>query len=276
MARAHEARVEDVREPLTLAIVSSNGKQAMLEHARALKARGVPTLIDPSHALPILDRRRAPRADPRRGGLRRQRLRVGAHARAHRRRASGRSRRGLRGRDHHQGRAGLDDPRRRARDRDPAGARGASRRPDRLRRRLPRRPAARARARPAAGDRRPARQPARRATRSRSREPRTPASNCRSCAPASSASSACAALMDERRATRARASATCSPSRARARSRFPGSALHNLRGLELPPEVVAVAGRASRSWAAPSCSPGPASSPSATSRRPSRSSSWRW
>ena len=26
----------------------------MVEHARALKARGVPTLIDPSHALPIL------------------------------------------------------------------------------------------------------------------------------------------------------------------------------------------------------------------------------
>ena len=54
IARAHEARVEDVREPLSLAIVSSNGKQAMVEHARALKARGVPTLIDPSHALPIL------------------------------------------------------------------------------------------------------------------------------------------------------------------------------------------------------------------------------
>ena len=54
IARAHEARVEDVREPLALAIVSSNGRQAMVEHARALKARGVPTLIDPSHALPIL------------------------------------------------------------------------------------------------------------------------------------------------------------------------------------------------------------------------------
>jgi adenosine kinase len=54
IARAHEARVEDVREPLTLGIVSSNGRQAMVEHARALKARGVPTFIDPSHALPIL------------------------------------------------------------------------------------------------------------------------------------------------------------------------------------------------------------------------------
>jgi adenosine kinase len=28
----------------------------MLEHARALKQRGVPTFIDPSHGLPILDR----------------------------------------------------------------------------------------------------------------------------------------------------------------------------------------------------------------------------
>lgn len=54
MARAHEARVEDVREPIELAIVSATGKRAMLEHPRALKQRGVPTWIDPSHGLPIL------------------------------------------------------------------------------------------------------------------------------------------------------------------------------------------------------------------------------
>jgi adenosine kinase len=54
MARAHEARVEAVSSPLELAIVSANGKRAMLEHARALKRRGVPTYIDPSHGLPIL------------------------------------------------------------------------------------------------------------------------------------------------------------------------------------------------------------------------------
>ena len=54
MARAHEARVENVTAPLELAIVSANGKRAMLEHARALKRRGVPTYIDPSHGLPIL------------------------------------------------------------------------------------------------------------------------------------------------------------------------------------------------------------------------------
>jgi adenosine kinase len=56
MARSYEARVEDVRDPLELAIVSSNGRRAMVEHARALKRRGVPTWIDPSHGLPILER----------------------------------------------------------------------------------------------------------------------------------------------------------------------------------------------------------------------------
>ena len=54
LARAHEARVESVSTPVELAIVSANGKRAMLEHARALKRRGVPTYIDPSHGLPIL------------------------------------------------------------------------------------------------------------------------------------------------------------------------------------------------------------------------------
>jgi adenosine kinase len=43
-----------VREPIELAIVSATGKRAMLEHPRALKQRGVPTWIDPSHGLPIL------------------------------------------------------------------------------------------------------------------------------------------------------------------------------------------------------------------------------
>jgi adenosine kinase len=57
MARAHEARVADIDEPIEIAIVSSDGKQAMVEHARELKRRGVPTYVDPSHGLPILDKR---------------------------------------------------------------------------------------------------------------------------------------------------------------------------------------------------------------------------
>jgi len=56
MARAHEARVDDVAEDPALAIVTANGKQAMIEHARKLKSRGVPTYVDPSHGLPIIDR----------------------------------------------------------------------------------------------------------------------------------------------------------------------------------------------------------------------------
>jgi len=56
MARAHEARVEDVEEEASFAIVTANGKRAMIEHARELKARGVSTYVDPSHGLPILDR----------------------------------------------------------------------------------------------------------------------------------------------------------------------------------------------------------------------------
>jgi adenosine kinase len=56
MARAHEARVDDVAEDPAFAIVTANGKQAMIEHARKLKARGIPTYVDPSHGLPIIDR----------------------------------------------------------------------------------------------------------------------------------------------------------------------------------------------------------------------------
>ncbi|MBW2269889.1 MAG: carbohydrate kinase family protein [Deltaproteobacteria bacterium] len=55
MARSHEARLADVDESFALGIVSADGKQAMLDHARELKGRGVPTFIDPSHGLPMLE-----------------------------------------------------------------------------------------------------------------------------------------------------------------------------------------------------------------------------
>ncbi len=51
MERASELRVEDVAEPVKLAIVSPNAKQAMLQVARDLKQRGVPTVIDPGQQL---------------------------------------------------------------------------------------------------------------------------------------------------------------------------------------------------------------------------------
>jgi adenosine kinase len=56
MDRAHEAGLERVRDPIDLAIVSPNGKRAMQEHARALKERGIPTVIDPGQGLPLFER----------------------------------------------------------------------------------------------------------------------------------------------------------------------------------------------------------------------------
>ncbi len=56
MERAHEAPLPPPETPLRLAIVSSDSRRAMLERARELKRRRVPTFVDPSHALPILDR----------------------------------------------------------------------------------------------------------------------------------------------------------------------------------------------------------------------------
>ena len=56
MERSHEVRVEEVGAPYAAGIVSPNGKRAMVEHARALKARGVPTVVDPGQGLPILER----------------------------------------------------------------------------------------------------------------------------------------------------------------------------------------------------------------------------
>ena len=60
MDRAHEARIADVVAPFDAAIVSPNGRQAMLDYARDLKARGsssraVPFIFDPGQGLPILD-----------------------------------------------------------------------------------------------------------------------------------------------------------------------------------------------------------------------------
>jgi len=57
MDRAHEARIADVRVPFDAAIVSPNGRQAMLDYCRDLKARGTRFIFDPGQGLPILDER---------------------------------------------------------------------------------------------------------------------------------------------------------------------------------------------------------------------------
>jgi adenosine kinase len=57
MDRAHEARLEDVEAPYAVAVVAPNGKRAMREYARELKARGVSTMIDPGQGLPQFERK---------------------------------------------------------------------------------------------------------------------------------------------------------------------------------------------------------------------------
>ncbi len=56
MDRAHEARIADVERDFSVGIVSPNGRQAMIEYARDLKARGVKAVVDPGQGLPILDK----------------------------------------------------------------------------------------------------------------------------------------------------------------------------------------------------------------------------
>jgi adenosine kinase len=56
MERAHEVRIDEVSVPFSHAIVSPNGKRAMVENARALKKRGTPTIVDPGQGLPIIER----------------------------------------------------------------------------------------------------------------------------------------------------------------------------------------------------------------------------
>lgn len=57
MERAHEAPVAGVEglDGVTVGIVGPNGKQAMIDHAAALKARGIACVIDPGQGLPMFD-----------------------------------------------------------------------------------------------------------------------------------------------------------------------------------------------------------------------------
>jgi adenosine kinase len=56
MDRAHEAPASKVLDPIEIGIVSPNGKQAMIDHAVALKARdGVMTVVDPGQGIPLFE-----------------------------------------------------------------------------------------------------------------------------------------------------------------------------------------------------------------------------
>ena len=55
MDRAHEASIASVDAPYATGVVSPNGKRAMIEHARALKAGDARCVIDPGQGLPLFD-----------------------------------------------------------------------------------------------------------------------------------------------------------------------------------------------------------------------------
>src|SRR5512134_295912 len=55
MDRAHELGLDRVKDPIEVAIVSPNGKRAMIELARGLKQRGTPTVVDPGQGLPLFE-----------------------------------------------------------------------------------------------------------------------------------------------------------------------------------------------------------------------------
>jgi adenosine kinase len=55
MDRAHEAAISQVRDEVAVGIVAPNGKRAMLEHAQALKQKGIPWVADPGQGLPMFD-----------------------------------------------------------------------------------------------------------------------------------------------------------------------------------------------------------------------------
>jgi adenosine kinase len=55
MDRAHEAPIASVRDAFEWGIVSPNGKEAMVQNARALKARGKKLVVDPGQGIPIFE-----------------------------------------------------------------------------------------------------------------------------------------------------------------------------------------------------------------------------
>ncbi len=55
MDRAHEAPLDGVESEIRVGIVAPNGKRAMIEHATALKQRGIACVVDPGQGLPMFD-----------------------------------------------------------------------------------------------------------------------------------------------------------------------------------------------------------------------------
>ena len=51
MERANQLRVDDLREPISIALVGPDDNTAMRQHAAALKRRGIPAVMDPGQQL---------------------------------------------------------------------------------------------------------------------------------------------------------------------------------------------------------------------------------
>lgn len=56
MEVAHEASLDDAPDDIEVGIVAPNGQEAMVEYCRGLKKRGVPVVVDPGQAMPILSK----------------------------------------------------------------------------------------------------------------------------------------------------------------------------------------------------------------------------
>lgn len=53
MSFAHENHLGDIAEPIELAIVSPDGKEGMLQHAKDCAEKGIPFIFDPGQGLPM-------------------------------------------------------------------------------------------------------------------------------------------------------------------------------------------------------------------------------
>ena len=158
MQFSHENNVADVG-PLRVAIIAPDGRDGMIKHAQRLRAPERAVHVRPGPAAADVQRRRADQVH-RRGQLRGgQRLRIRNADGPHRPDLAA-DRGAPRGADRHARRKGFGDLRQGRALRDPVRAGGGGGRPDRLRRRLPRRPAARHHQRLGLADHRPPGQPA--------------------------------------------------------------------------------------------------------------------
>ena len=56
MIHAHKNSIHDVNDPIDLAIISPDGKEAMIEHARDCFNKNIPFIFDPGQGLPMFDK----------------------------------------------------------------------------------------------------------------------------------------------------------------------------------------------------------------------------